>query len=198
MANISAIEKDGRAFWMNSNLQLRCNFRSLGAREQLHSHLNLLHLAGLDNEFSREIGIACLPDDDLVLSGQQENLLLSLEFLYVANIVAIDPDAGIPIQLCIAVKAHFAHDLAALRREMRGAERQKEERKQTRNAPEVADSDHDSSSHSGRDFILTRIGRRNLQKAKAFEVKCRAINFDWCGCSLFHGAGGKVEKKLPR
>src|SRR6476646_5036694 len=129
MADVPAIEKDGRAFWVDGNLQLRCNVRSLCAREQLHSHLNLLHLAGLDNELSREIRVTCLTDDDLVLSRQQENLLLGLEFLDIANISAIDPYAGIPIQLCIAAKTHFAHDLTALRGEMRCAERQNKERK---------------------------------------------------------------------
>src|SRR5580658_604908 len=166
MTDVIAIEKDGGAFWLDSNLQLGGYIGSLCARKQLHTHLDFLQLAGFDDEVARELGIACLADNNLMFAREQQDFLVALELLHVADISAVDPHAGIPIQLRIAFKADFAHDFAALRGDDGCAEREQKQREQSRCGLEVPLFEHDAPSHSGREIILTRMRSRCLQKRR--------------------------------
>src|SRR5208282_571282 len=170
MANIIAIEENGRAFRLNGNLQFSSDVGELYAGERLHLDLNRLHLAWLDNQLLCELDIPGLPYGDLVFARQQQDLFVALEFLHVANVFAVDPHARIPIDLRIALKVHFAHNFAALGGEVRCADQEQRQREQTRRSLEVPPFKHDAPSRSGREFILTRMWRRSPSKTTLNEL----------------------------
>ncbi len=80
-----------------------------------------------DQRFSRfdgdllvEIGVSRLAHVYFVLARQKKDLLVAFEFAYVADVLAVDPDAGAFFNFCGGNEVDFSHDLVIVGVNSRG------------------------------------------------------------------------------
>src|SRR3954470_3881606 len=79
------------------------------ARSLLDHHWDDQFLSRMNGDALVEILEAILAHGDRVIAGKKENLLVSFEFSEVADVLAIDPDAGSFFDFGFTLKLHFAH-----------------------------------------------------------------------------------------
>src|SRR5260221_13627615 len=63
-----------------------------------------------------------LTNRDLVLARKEQNLFMAFQFLYIAHVVAIDPNAGVAVHTRVALERNLAQDFAVLCRQIRNHE----------------------------------------------------------------------------
>lgn len=114
-----SVDEDGCA--VGSNFQL--DFGSDGGELRLWVSFQMDgergFLARLDNDFLREFEIAGLTGGNFVISGEQEDLFVAFEFIYVADVLAINPNACGFLRLGGSGKGDFTHDLISAGRDLR-------------------------------------------------------------------------------
>jgi hypothetical protein len=83
------------------------------SRALLHGDRHHSLFARMDRDLLREVLITILANGDGVVARKKEHFLRSLQFLEVAHVLAINPDAGSLFDFRFALELYFAHNVVA-------------------------------------------------------------------------------------
>src|SRR5215469_1915315 len=119
VASIVVIHKDGCASRFHRQLQLGGDGRRARAPKQWHRHANFLCPPRLDHNIFHKVAVARLANNDLMFAWQKQDFLIALEFLYIANVRAVDPDTSVSFNAGSALELQLAQDFAVVRGQIR-------------------------------------------------------------------------------
>jgi hypothetical protein len=110
-ARKASVDEDGCAVRSNFQLDFGSDGGELGLRVSFQVDGERGFLARLDNDFLREFEVTGLTGGNFVFSGEEEDFFVALEFIYVADVLAVDPNAGGFLRLSGGGKGDFTHNL---------------------------------------------------------------------------------------
>lgn len=122
-----SVEKNGGAGRVDINLDGGPGGGIGSGGSLLHGDFHGELLAGSEHDALGEVLVAVLAHGDDVLAGEQQDALVAFEFFEVADVLAVDPDAGRSLDFGFSFETKFAHDLIS--RQERGRQQQSRKRK---------------------------------------------------------------------